>query len=108
MTSGHNIPVRVAHDFTCRLSAGRGIHLFNALDDFNWEEGLGLDVYFSLPVARVVLSFDQIIEWRRKSMTISCDNGPKYISSTLAAWAEKCGIQISFIQLGQPQQNAYI
>ena len=40
-------------------------------------------------------------------MTIRCDNGPEYISSTLAAWAEKRGIQISFIQPGQTQQNAY-
>ncbi len=34
-------------------------------------------------------------------MTIRRDNGPKYISSTMGAWAEKCGIQISFIQPGQ-------
>ena len=41
-------------------------------------------------------------------MTIRYDNGPEYIRSTLAAWAEKRGIQISFIQPGQTQQNAYI
>lgn len=41
-------------------------------------------------------------------MTPCCDNGPEYIRSTLAAWAEKCALQISFIQPGQPQQNAYI
>ncbi len=41
-------------------------------------------------------------------MTIRCDTGPEYISSTLDSWAEKRDIQISFIQPGQPQQNAYI
>ncbi len=41
-------------------------------------------------------------------MTIRCDNGPEYISSTLATWVEKLGIQTSFIQPEQPQQNVYI
>ncbi len=41
-------------------------------------------------------------------MTIRCDNGSEYINLTLVAWAEKRAIQISFIQPGQPQKNAYI
>ncbi len=41
-------------------------------------------------------------------MTIRCDNGSKYISSKRVAWAEKRGIQISFIQTRHTQQNAYI
>ena len=78
-----------------QLWDGRSIRLFNVIDDFN-REGLGIDIDFSLPAARVVRSLDQIIEWRGKTMTILCDNGPEYISSTLAAWAEKRAIQISF------------
>ncbi len=46
-----------------KLWDGRSIHLFNVIDDFNWE-GLGINVYFSLRVARVVRALDQIIEWR--------------------------------------------
>ena len=90
-----------------QLSDGRSIRLFNVVDDFN-REGLGIDIDFSLPAARVIRSLDQIIEWRGKPMMIRCDNGPEYVSATLAAWAEKRGIQINFIQPGQPQQNAYI
>ena len=74
-----------------QLWDGRSIRLFNVIDDFN-REGLGIDIDFSLPAARVVRSLDQMIEWRGKTMTILCDNGPEYISSTLAAWAEKRAI----------------
>src|SRR5450830_1021748 len=90
-----------------QLSDGRSIRLFNVIDDFN-REGLGIDIDFSLPAARVIRSLDQIIEWRGKPMRIRCDNGPEYVSATLAAWAENRGVQINFIQPGQPQQNAYI
>ncbi len=41
-------------------------------------------------------------------MTIRCENGAEYISSTLAAWAEKRGIQTSFIQPGQPQKSPHL
>ncbi len=51
---------------------------------------------------------DQIIELRGKPAQTHCDNGPEYVSGKLAAWAEKRGITIRFIQLGKPQQNAYI
>jgi putative transposase len=57
---------------------------------------------------RVVRALDQIIEWRGKPIQIRCNNGPEYISATLAAWAEKQGITLVFIQPGNPQQNAYI
>ena len=41
-------------------------------------------------------------------MQIRCDNGPEYISATLAAWAKRHDITLVFIQPGNPQQNAYI
>ncbi len=42
------------------------------------------------------MSLPSFYKWREKPMTIRCDNGPEYITSTLAAWAEKRGVQISF------------
>lgn len=90
-----------------QLSSGRSYRLFNVIDDYN-REGLGIDVDFSLPAARVVRALDQIIEWRGKPRQLRCDNGPEYISATLAAWAEKHDIELQFIQPGKPQQNAYI
>lgn len=90
-----------------QLSDGRTFRLFNVLDDFN-REGLGIEVDFSLPSERVARALDQIIEWRGKPKVIRCDNGPEYISSHLARWAEKHEIHLEFIQPGQPQQNAYV
>lgn len=90
-----------------RLADGRQFRLLNVLDDFN-REGLGIEVDFSLPAERVVRALNQIIEWRGKPMAIRVDNGPEYISATLAIWAAKQGIVLTHIQPGKPQQNAYV
>jgi putative transposase len=90
-----------------RLADGRSIRLFNVIDDFN-REGLAIEVDFSLPAERVVRTLNQIIEWRGRPRTIRCDNGPEYISATLQAWAEQCGVRLEYIQPGKPQQNAYV
>jgi putative transposase len=90
-----------------QLADGRCIRLFNVIDDFN-REGLCIDVDFSLPSERVIRSLDQIIEWRGVPKAIRCDNGPEYISAVTRKWAGDRGIELNFIQPGNPQQNAYI
>jgi putative transposase len=93
-----------SHD---QLEDGRSYRLFNVIDDYN-RERLGIEVDLSLPSERVVRALDQIIEWRGKPCQIRCENGPEYISTTLAVWAKKHDITLVFIQPGNPQQNAYI
>jgi putative transposase len=66
-----------------QLSDGRKCRLFNVIDDFN-REGLAIDADISLPAERVIRSLEQIIEWRGKPKRLRCDNGPEYISHTLA------------------------
>ena len=90
-----------------RLGDGRAFRLLNVLDDFN-REGLGIEVDFSLPAERVIRSLERIIEWRGKPSTIRVDNGPEYISNALKDWALEQGITISYIEPGNPQQNAYV
>jgi len=90
-----------------QLSDGHSSRLFNVIDDYN-REGLTIDVYFTLPSARVVRALDQVIEWRGKPQRLRCDNGPEYISALLATWAERHAIILVFIQPRNPQQNAYI
>jgi putative transposase len=57
---------------------------------------------------RVIRSLNQIIEWRGKQFAIRVDNAPEYVSGKLMEWAETQGIALSYIQLGKPQQNAYV
>lgn len=90
-----------------QLQDGRSFRLFNVIDDFN-RESLGIEVDLSLPSERVIRALNQIIEWRGKPSTLRCDNGPEYISGVIQAWAAMCGIAISYIQPGKPQQNAYV
>ena len=90
-----------------QLSNGRSYRLFNVIDDFN-REGLCIDVDFSLPAERVSRALDRIIEWRGQPQEIRCDNGPEYISGHLQKWAQTRNITLSYIQPGNPQQNAYI
>ena len=90
-----------------RLGDGRSFRTFNVIDDYN-REGLGIEVDFSLPAARVIRSLEQIIEWRGKPLAIRSDNGSEYVSADFQCWAESQGIQLLFIQPGKPTQNAYI
>ena len=90
-----------------KLMNGRTMRTFNVLDDFN-REGLGIEVDLSLPSLRIQRSLDQIIEERGKPSKIRCDNGPEYIATSMAEWAEKRDIKLDFIQPGKPQQNAYV
>jgi putative transposase len=36
------------------------------------------------------------------------DNGPEFISVTLADWADKHAIKLEFIKPGKPTQNSYV
>lgn len=89
------------------LNNGKWYRLLNVIDDFN-RQGLGMEVDVSLPSERVIRTLERIIEWRGKPKIIRCDNGPEYISEKLKAWAHKKGIDIAYIQPGNPQQNAYV
>ena len=90
-----------------QLQDGRAFRLFNVIDDFA-REALTVEVDFSLPASRVIRALNQILEWRGKPKGIRCDNGPEFIGHALATWADRHGIELHFIQPGNPQQNAYV
>lgn len=90
-----------------QLADGRSFRLLNIIDDYN-REVLGIEIDLSLPAERVVRTLEQIIEWRGVPNCLRSDNGPEYIGGVMTAWAQKRGIQLNYIQPGNPQQNAYI
>ena len=90
-----------------QLADGRNFRLLNILDDYN-REGLGIEIDFSLPSARVIRTLERIIQWRGKPAALRCDNGPEYISGASMTWAKQNSIRIEYIQPGKPAQNAYV
>lgn len=86
---------------------GRRFRTFNVVDDFN-RQALAIEVDFSLPAQRIIRVLDRLIEQRGSPRQIRMDNGPEFISLTLAQWAEQHGVKLLFIQSGKPTQNSFI
>jgi putative transposase len=89
------------------LFCGRRFRTFNVVDDYN-REALAIEIDLSLPSVRVVRVLERIVAWRGYPVKIRMDNGPEFISLTLADWAEKHEIQLEFIKPGKPTQNSYV
>lgn len=95
-------------DFMCdSLFCGRRFRTFNVVDDYN-REALAIEVDLSLPSARIVRVLERIVSWRGYPAKIRMDNGPEFISVTLADWADDHGVQLEFIKPGKPTQNSYV
>ena len=89
------------------LFCGRRFRTFNVVDDFN-REALAIEIDLSLPSQRVIRVLERIVAWRGYPKQLRMDNGPEFISTTLAEWAEEHAIILEFIQPGTPTQNAYV
>nr|WP_229821762.1 IS3 family transposase [Photobacterium aphoticum] len=89
------------------LMCGRRFRTFNVIDDFN-REVLAIEIDLNLPAPRVVRVLERIVAWRGYPNKLRMDNGPEFISSTLAEWAEQHQIQLEFINPSTPTQNSYV
>ena len=89
------------------LVDGRRLRCLNIVDDFT-KECLVIEVDTSLPGRRVVGVLERLAELRGLPRSVTVDNGPEFAGKTLDEWAYSQGLQLSFIQPGKPQQNAYI
>lgn len=89
------------------LYRGRRFRTLNVLDE-GVREGLAIEVDTSLPAARVVRTLEQLAQWRGLPKSIRLDNGPEFIAQVLADWCGAHGIELRFIEPGEPNQNAYI
>ena len=90
------------------LYSGRTFRTFNAIDDYN-REVLAVEVDTNLPAGRVVRVLDRISEERGcYPENIRMDNGPEFIGNVMEGWAELHGVELQFIQPGEPTQNSFI
>lgn len=81
------------------LFCGRRLRTLNVVEDFN-REVLAIENDLKLPAPRVVRVLERITAWRGYPAKLRMDNGPKFISSDLADWAEQYGIELVSINLG--------
>jgi len=88
------------------LSNGKVIRMLTLVDDYT-RECLAMEVDTSLGGLRVCRVLDRAAAQRGLPEAIVLDNGPEFRGRALAAWSEKQGVRLEFIQPGKPVQNAY-
>ena len=86
---------------------GRSYRLLNIIDDYN-RQLLAIEADTSLPVLRLLRVLERLKEVHGLPQMIRVDNGPEFISHKLDHWCKEHKVQLTFIQLGKPTQNAYI
>ncbi len=69
---------------------GRRFRTFNVVDDFN-RECLAVEVDMNIPAQRVIRVLDRIAAWRGYPAKLRLDNGPEFIATAMADWAEHHG-----------------
>ena len=89
------------------LFCGRRFRTFNVVEDFS-REVLAIEIVVGLSAERVTRALDRVVAWRGYPSKLRMDNGPEFISNTLADWAEEHAIDLEIIQPGKPMQNSYV
>jgi putative transposase len=89
------------------LFCRRRFRTLNIVDDFN-REALAIEIDVGLSADRVKRVLDRVVALRGYPSKLRMDNGPEFISTTLADWAEEHAVNLEFIQPGKPTQNSYV
>lgn len=88
-------------------SNGRRLRVANVVDDYTREAGSHVDR--SITAVRMIELLECFaIDRGGYPESITCDNGPEFISDAFDQWADARGIKINFIQPGRPVQNCYV
>jgi transposase InsO family protein len=83
------------------------IRILNIVDEFT-RLALGCRLDLSIGTRDVMAQLAALFEKHGKPKIIRCDNGPEFDSPTLRNWLAGQGIQIAYIEAGQPQQNCFV
>ena len=89
------------------LASGRRIRLFTVLDLFT-RETLAIEIATSLPGERVVRVLERVVVQHGRPQELVLDNGPELTGLAMDHWAMASGVQLRFIEPGQPIQNAVV
>ena len=89
------------------LYNGVRFRVLNIIDE-GVREALDIVVDISLPASRVVRTLEQLKAERGLPKMIRVDNGPEMTSEVFSSWCENNNVNISYIEPGKPNQNAYI
>jgi putative transposase len=88
-----------------KLPDGRSFRVLT-LVDYVARVRPGLEADFRMSVERVCQVLDRATGVNGQPKSIGHDNGPKFISNTMCAWAYWMGIKICFSGPGKPTDNA--
>ena len=89
------------------LYNGQKIKLLTLVDNFT-RESLAIEVAWRLGGHGVVATLMQVAEEKGLPKSIRIDNGPEFTSKVLDQWAYLNGVELDFIRLGKPTDNALI
>ncbi|MFD2742380.1 transposase [Sphingobacterium populi] len=106
------VPKRIKRTWSIDLmsdsfSNGRSFRVPNVMDDYN-RESLINEAFYSLPSVRLVQKLKELIFSRPKPRRIRTDNGREFLSKVFVNFCNENDIELQYIQLGKPSQNAYI
>lgn len=98
-----------AMDFQFDTTAdGRTIKMLNIIDEYT-RECLAIVVDRSIDADYVVAVLDRLcVERGTAPAFVRFDNGPEFVSQTIADWCQFCHVDAVFIDPGSPWQNAWI
>lgn len=88
-----------------QLANGRRFRVLNVLDDYTRQCVLQV---VDTGITGVRVARELSASGRRLPEAIVCDNGPEFTSQALFHWAKDNGVELCFIQPGQPTQNAFV
>ena len=89
------------------LTTGRRVRIFNVVDTLT-RKNLACAADTRLPAARVIEILETIaLERGAYPQRLTVDNGSELRSRALDQWAYEHGVDLAFLQPGQPMQNAY-
>ncbi|MCR9096680.1 MAG: integrase core domain-containing protein [bacterium] len=88
------------------LVDGRRIRALTIVD-LCTREAPWIEFSTSIPGDRVVRMLARLGEVHGLPRRITCDNGPEFVNLALTTWAEDRGIDLDYIEPGEPAQIAF-